>query len=87
VDLIVSSKAIMYVVCYTDFCEVFNYSTRLYCEPWLLSWYSDWLRAGRLRGESSESSRVKNFLHIQTSSGAYPMGNGDPFPGGQATGA
>jgi hypothetical protein len=31
-------------------------------EPGECSWYSNWLRAGRLRGQSSSPSRVSNFL-------------------------
>jgi hypothetical protein len=32
------------------------------CEPRYLSRYSDWLRAGRQRCQSSSPGRVKNFL-------------------------
>jgi hypothetical protein len=37
---------------------------------WELGWrsrYSDWLRAGRTRGQSSSTSRVKNFLFFMSS--------------------
>jgi hypothetical protein len=37
-----------------------------------LSRYSDWPRAGRPRGLSSSSARVKNFLTVQTDSGVHP---------------
>jgi hypothetical protein len=39
------------------------------------SWYSDWLQAGQLRGQSSIPSRSKIFLHVHTSSGAHPAYN------------
>jgi hypothetical protein len=60
-------------------------------EPGYRSRYSDWLRAGRLRGRSSSPDTIKNFLYsIQTGSGAqpatYPMGTGGSFPGGKAVG-
>jgi hypothetical protein len=60
-------------------------------EPGYHSRYSDWLRAGRLRGWSSSPGRV-SFLHVvQTGSGVhpttYPIGTGGYFPGGKATGA
>jgi hypothetical protein len=56
----------------------------------LCSRYSDWLRAGRPRGQSSESrlGQEFSFLHIvQTDSGAHPasytMGTGGSFPEGK----
>jgi hypothetical protein len=61
-------------------------------EPGKRSQYSDWLRAGRLRGRSSSPGRFKNFLHVvQTDSEvhpiSYPMSTGGSFPGGKAGGA
>jgi hypothetical protein len=42
-----------------------------------IAWYSDWLRAGRLRGRNSSSGRVKNFLFSTSSRPAleptYPI--------------
>jgi hypothetical protein len=53
--------------------------------------YSDWLRAGRLRGRSSSPGSVKNFLHVvQTGSDvhptSYPICTGAFFAGGKAAG-
>jgi hypothetical protein len=59
---------------------------RLPYRPGKRNRYSDWLRAGRLRGRSSSPGREKNFLQIvQTGSGvhptSHPMGTGDSSPG------
>jgi hypothetical protein len=47
--------------------------------------YRDWLRAGRPRGRSSSPGSGKNFLHVQTGSGAHPasclVGTGSSSPG------
>jgi hypothetical protein len=62
---------------------LFFFSIGAKCESGYLSLYSDWLRAGRPRGQSSCPGRVKNFLHVvQTGSGVhltYPMGIGCSF--------
>jgi hypothetical protein len=57
------------------------------------SWYSDWLRPGRLRGRSSSPSMVKNVrfvVVVQTGSGAhlasYPTDTCVSFPGDTAAG-
>jgi hypothetical protein len=42
-------------------------STFLHKELGQCSWYSDWLQAGRLRGQSSSPGRVKNFLFSMSS--------------------
>jgi hypothetical protein len=54
-----------------------------YEEPGLCSQYSDWLRAGRLRGRSSSPGRVKNVLFSKSSKPplgvhptSYPMDTG-----------
>jgi hypothetical protein len=67
-------------------------SAFIYGEPGQRSRYSDWLWAGRLRGQSSSPGRVKNFLHVvKIGSGAhpasYPVSTGGSFPGAKATGA
>jgi hypothetical protein len=58
---------------------------RLEPQTSLFSRYSDWLRAGRPRDQSSSPDGVKNFLGVQTGSGihpaSYPMGTGGKAAG------
>jgi hypothetical protein len=60
-------------------------------EPGELSRYSDWLRAGRPKGRSSESRWGKEFSLLYVVSGtnqaSYPMGTEGSFFGGKAAGA
>jgi hypothetical protein len=63
-------------------------------EPGERSRYSDWLPTGRPRGRSWSPGRGKNFLFsmsFHTGSGfhlaTYPVGTGDSFPKGKASGA
>jgi hypothetical protein len=60
-------------------------------KPGWRSRYSDWLRAGRPRGLSSNPGRVKNFLFSTSSrpvlgptQASYSMGARGSFPGGKA---
>jgi hypothetical protein len=54
-------------------------------EPGLRSRYSDWLRAGRPRSQSSSPGRAKNFHHVHTGSDvhptSYPLDTGDNAAG------
>jgi hypothetical protein len=58
-------------------------------EPEERSLYSEYLRHGRSKGQSSSPGRVKNFLHVvQTGPGVHPisytMGTGGFYLGGKA---
>jgi hypothetical protein len=51
----------------TVYSFIFSYGLGLFEEPGWRSRYSDWLRAGRPRGQSSSPGRVKNFLFFTLS--------------------
>jgi hypothetical protein len=52
------------ITCFVSFFELYTFARRCtyFEEPGERSRYSDWLLAGRPRGQSSNPSRVKNFL-------------------------
>jgi hypothetical protein len=73
-----------------EYVDLIKFCTDKYNElgPGELSWYSDWLQAGR--SGDRIPVEAKFFAHVQTGPGAHPasctMGTGF-FPEGKAAGA
>jgi hypothetical protein len=58
------SQFVLHILCCVDYFEVYVLHFALFTPP---SRYSDWLRAGRLRGRGSSPGRVKNFRFSMSS--------------------